>query len=105
MLDQEDDEDEDDELGDEGDMKVEQESESEPIVANYEGFKEHVRRLNPDMDSRHHWLVSRIAHQQEIRYKNLLELRVKHLQAIMNRSCGAAHHCVALGGSAYSAGC
>ncbi|KAG0650927.1 hypothetical protein D0Z07_2505 [Hyphodiscus hymeniophilus] len=100
MQDQEDDEDEDDELGDDGDMKVEQGPESEPIIANYEGFKAHVRRLNPDMDSRYNWLVSRIAHQQEIRYKNLLDLRVKHSQATMKGSCGAARHCVALGGRA-----
>lgn len=100
ILDQDDDEDEDDEAGDDGDMKIEPEQQSEPIVPNYEGFKAHVRRLNPDMDSRYNWLVSRIAHQQEIRYKNLLDLRVKHSQAIMNRNCGAGRHCVTLGGNA-----
>ena len=96
--DQDEDDEEDDEQADEGDIKVE--FEQEPIVANYEGFKAHVRRLNPDMEPRYNWLVSRIAHQQEIRYKALLDLRVKHSQAVMNRNCGAGRHCIALGGSA-----
>jgi hypothetical protein len=95
-LDEDDDED-DDEQGDEGDMKVD--AELDPIVPNYEGFKAHVRRLNPDMDTRYNWLVSRIAHQQEIRYKNLLDLRVKHSQAINAQNCSAGSHCLGLGGS------
>ena len=100
VQDQEEDEDDDDEQVDEGDLKHESEQQTEPIIANYEGFKEHVRRLNPDMDPHYKWLVSRIAHQQEIRYKNLLDLRVKHSQAIANRNCGTGRLCVALGGSA-----
>jgi hypothetical protein len=50
------------------------------------------------MDPKYNWLVSRIAHQQEIRYKGLLENRVKHSQAIVGGSCSASQHC--LGGSA-----
>ncbi|TGO22993.1 hypothetical protein BPAE_0148g00230 [Botrytis paeoniae] len=91
--------DEDDEQGDEGDIRMEP-TQSEPIVPTYEGFKEHVRRLNPDMNPKFSWLVSRIAHQQEIRYKNLLDQRVKHMQAIMDQNCSARPHCIALGGSA-----
>jgi hypothetical protein len=98
-LDQDDDEDEEDEQADDGDMRVEGGS-SEPIIPNYEGFKDHVRRLNPNMDPKYNWLVSRIAHQQEIRYKHLLELRVKHMQATRNHTCTARPHCIALGGSA-----
>jgi hypothetical protein len=97
-LDEEDDD--DDEQADDGDMKIESDEQADPIVPNYEGFKAHVRRLNPEMGPQYNWLVSRIAHQQEIRYKNLLDLRVKHSQAIGNRSCGAARHCVSLGGTA-----
>lgn len=92
-----DDEDDEDDPGDESDMRVD--AEVDPIVPNYEGFKEHVRRLNPDMDPRYNWLVSRIAHQQEIRYKNLLDLRVKHSQAIVARNCSAGPCCLSLGGS------
>lgn len=99
VQDQDDEDDEDDEQMDENDLKAEGEQ-ADPIIPNYDGFKAHVRRLNPDMEPRYNWLVSRIAHQQEIRYKNLLELRVKHSQAITNRSCSAGTHCVAMGGSA-----
>ncbi|RAL66753.1 hypothetical protein DID88_007536 [Monilinia fructigena] len=98
-VDQDEEDDEEDEQGDEGDMKVEP-AQSEPIVPTYEGFKEHVRRLNPDMNPKFSWLVSRIAHQQEIRYKNLLDQRVKHMQAIKNHNCSARSHCIALGGNA-----
>jgi hypothetical protein len=87
---------EDDEVDDQGDMTI---ADEEPIVPNYEGFKAHIRRLNPGMDSQYNWLVSRIAHQQEIRYKNLLDMRVKHSQAIVRRECAAGPLCLALGGS------
>jgi hypothetical protein len=92
-----DDDDDDDDQEDEGDMRIE--AEVDPIVPNYEGFKAHVRRLNPDMEARYNWLVSRIAHQQEIRYKNLLDLRVKHSQAINARNCSAGSCCLSLGGT------
>ncbi|KAE9380914.1 hypothetical protein N431DRAFT_363028 [Stipitochalara longipes BDJ] len=71
----------------------------ESIIPNYEGFKAHVRRLNPDMDPRYNWLISRIAHQQEIRYKRLLEMRLEHCHAILRKECAAGRHCLALGGS------
>lgn len=96
--DQEDDDEDDDEQLDENDIRFD--TKQEPIIPTYEGFKAHVRRLNPDMDPRYNWLVSRIAHQQEIRYKNLLELRVKHSQAVQARSCEAGRHCISLGGTA-----
>jgi hypothetical protein len=87
---------EDDEVDDQGDMAI---ADEEPIVPNYEGFKAHIRRLNPGMHSQYNWLVSRIAHQQEIRYKNLLDMRVKHSQAIERRECAAGPLCLALRGS------
>ncbi|TAQ84847.1 hypothetical protein B7494_g6839 [Chlorociboria aeruginascens] len=99
-IDQDGSDDEDDEQGDEGDLKMEIPQQLDPIIPTYEGFKSHVRRLNPDMDKTYQWLVNRIAHQQEIRYKNLLDLRVKHAQAIQDRNCSAGSHCVSMGGSA-----
>ncbi|KAH8753476.1 hypothetical protein BGZ57DRAFT_964852 [Hyaloscypha finlandica] len=98
--DEDEDEDENEEV--EEIKEVDLSRERNPIVPNYEGFKEHVLRLNPDMDPRNKWLVSRIAHQQEIRYKNLLEIRVKHSQAIQARNCPAGPHCLTLGGAATS---
>ncbi|KAL3424829.1 C2H2 finger domain-containing protein [Phlyctema vagabunda] len=94
------DEDEDDEDDEEfeGDHKIEPNQNSDPIVPNYDGFKAHVWRLNPEMDPQFSWLVSRIAHQQDIRYKTLLGSRVKHSQAVRKGSCSAGQHCEALGG-------
>ncbi|KAH9218979.1 hypothetical protein DL95DRAFT_384813 [Leptodontidium sp. 2 PMI_412] len=96
--DREEDDDEDDEA-EENDMKTESAQQADPIEPTYEGFKAHVRRLNPGMDLQHRWLVSRIARQQVIRYKNLLDLRVKHSQDINARNCSAGPQCLALGGS------
>jgi len=71
----------------------------EPIIPNYEGFKAHVRRLNPDMDPEHDWLVYRIAHQQEVRFKNLLDMKVKHCQAVSTQgACTSGRHSLATGG-------
>ena len=86
--------DEDDEQADENDVEIKSEEQSEPIVPNYEGFKTHVRRLNPNMDlSDCSWLVSRIGRQQETRYKYLLELRVGHIRAAMAHSCPNRNLC------------
>lgn len=71
---------------------------AESIMPNYDGFKAHIRHLNPAMDPKYNWLVSRIAHQQEVRYKSLLDLRLKHNQAIRANSCSSGNKCLALGG-------
>ncbi|CZR66775.1 uncharacterized protein PAC_16676 [Phialocephala subalpina] len=83
----------------EGNVEEDPDLEQLPLIPTYDGFKAHIRRLNPDMEPRYNWLVSRVAHQQEIRYKNLLDLRMKHTQATLNRTCQAGSHCLALGGS------
>lgn len=90
------DEEEDEEDEDEDSAPM---SPPEPIIPNHEGFKAHLRRLNPDMGPEHDWLVSRVAHQQEIRYKNLLQSKIKHLQTVESRHCPAADQCLALGGT------
>jgi hypothetical protein len=100
VVDLDDDDEDDDDLGEEDDIKQEEEEETDPIVPNYEGFKAHIRQLNPDMDPKYSWLVSRVAHQQEVRYKNLLNLRVKHQKDVALRNCAAGPHCIALGGNA-----
>lgn len=63
------------------------------IVPNYEGFEEHIRQLNPNMDSEHDWLVSRIARHQEGRYKSLLDIHVKHSHAVQSGKCASAKYC------------
>ncbi|KAL2064862.1 hypothetical protein VTL71DRAFT_4002 [Oculimacula yallundae] len=90
-------EDEEDDEAEENDMNMSSEQQADPIDPTYEGFKSHVRQLNPEMPSQNKWLVSRIARQQVIRYKNLLEMRVKHSQDVSAQKCS---HCLESGGSA-----
>ena len=68
-----------------------------PITPNFIGFQEHVIRLYPMIER--NYLVDRIAHQQVVRYKALLQWRVKHQGSIASQNCPAGHHCIALGGS------
>ena len=93
VYDHDEEDDDDDEQGDENDVEIKSEDQLEPIVPSYDGFKAHVRRLNPDMDSDCNWLVSRIGRQQETRYKSLLELRVNHIRAIVAHNCANRHLC------------
>jgi hypothetical protein len=67
----------------------------EHLVPSFEGFQDHIRYLNPGMDSQHGWLIKRIADHQEVRFKHLLDLRIKHSQAILSGSCPSGHLCLA----------
>ncbi|CAJ2513858.1 Uu.00g019770.m01.CDS01 [Anthostomella pinea] len=103
-VDPEDDDEDDDEGFDDMDMKTEQ-GESEAIVPTFGGFREHVLRLNPRLAcsegaESHHYLVDRIAHQMIIRYKQLLNAKIKHLNQVNQRNCPCGTSCMALGGSA-----
>ncbi|RDW67725.1 hypothetical protein BP6252_09121 [Coleophoma cylindrospora] len=100
LLDQDDDDDDDDEEADEMDYRMKTTENTDPIDPTNEGFKAHIRRLNPTMAPQYSWLISRIAHQQEIRYKNLLTARVKHLQAVHKGGCSSGQHCLTVGGKA-----
>jgi hypothetical protein len=95
----EDDDDEDD-LYEDGDMKDESNKLMDGITPNLAGFQQHVLKLNPLLATSNNYLVERIAHQQCHRYKNLLNLRVKHLQAVAARNCSCGSMCIAMGGSA-----
>jgi len=68
---------------------------SDPIIPSYEGFKTHARQLNPRLTD---YMVERITQEQMRRYKRLLEFRVKHLNAVKNRSCASKNFCPDLGG-------
>ncbi|KAK8019759.1 hypothetical protein PG990_004897 [Apiospora arundinis] len=93
-----DDEDEDDAL-DDPDIKLEP-SDAEDIVPTFEGFQQHILRLNPGLDKTNDYLVERIAHQMIVRYKNLQNLKIKHLKAVNTGSCMCGGLCLAQGGSA-----
>lgn len=93
-----DDEDEDDEDNEESDLDANANL-IDGITPNFSGFHQHVLTLNPQLAAAQcSYLVDRIAHQQIIRYKQLLSAKVKHLGLGANCSSGAL--CVALGGTA-----
>lgn len=96
--DNDDDEDDEDDNFEEGDMKFEANL-IDHIEANFAGFQSHVLKLNPQLDDQQNsYLVDRIAQHQVIRYKTLLNLKVKHLTLGANCPCGSL--CMALGGQA-----
>jgi hypothetical protein len=95
-----DDEDDEDDLYEDGDMKSEATKLIDDITPNFAGFQQHVLKLNPLLNTTNTYLVDRIAQQQCVRYKALLNLRVKHLQAIGARNCTCGSMCIAQGGSA-----
>ncbi|PTB66989.1 hypothetical protein BBK36DRAFT_1135226 [Trichoderma citrinoviride] len=92
-----DDEDEDDDFYEDNDMKMNPNI-IDDIAPNFAGFQQHIQTLNPGLPPVHSYLVDRIAHQQIIRYKQLLNNKVKHLGLGANCPCGPL--CLALGGSA-----
>ncbi|KAJ4297160.1 hypothetical protein N0V88_004078 [Collariella sp. IMI 366227] len=100
--DADDDEEDDDDGFDDGDMKGESPGLIDDITPNFAGFQQHIMKLNPFLAGQPEraYLVDRIAHQQLIRYKYLLNLRVKHLQAIGTKNCSAGSMCIAQGGQA-----
>jgi hypothetical protein len=95
-----DDDDDEDDFYEDGDMKAEANRLIDDIAPNFAGFQQHVLKLNPLLSTTSTYLVDRIAHQQCVRYKGLLNMRVKHLQAITARNCSCGSMCIALGGSA-----
>ncbi|KAK8082869.1 hypothetical protein PG996_001650 [Apiospora saccharicola] len=95
---EDDDEDEDDGL-DDMDIKVEP-GEAEDIVPTLDGFQQHILRLNPGLDKTNDYLVERIAHQMIVRYKNLQNLKIKHIKAANTGSCMCGSLCIAQGGCA-----
>ncbi|TQV90551.1 C2H2 finger domain-containing protein [Cordyceps javanica] len=94
--DDEDDDDDDDSLEDSSMKK--NPNEIDAIPHTYAGFQEHALKLNPGLENGGLYLVDRIAHQQVIRYKHLLNLKVNHMRQGANCSYGSL--CMALGGSA-----
>jgi hypothetical protein len=92
-----DDDDEDDDLYEDNDMRANPNL-IDDFTPNFSGFQQHVVALNPALENTYGYLVDRIAHQQIVRYKHLLNAKVKHLGLGANCSCGSL--CLTLGGSA-----
>ncbi|GAB1310419.1 C2H2 finger domain-containing protein [Madurella fahalii] len=94
------DEDEEDDLFEDGDVRAEADKLIDDITPNFAGFQKHILTLNPDLKTMNTYLVDRIAHHQLVRYKGLLNYRVKHLQAVSAQNCSCGTMCVAMGGRA-----
>ncbi|KZZ96049.1 Zinc finger, C2H2-like protein [Moelleriella libera RCEF 2490] len=92
-----DDEDDDDDFCNESDLRADSHM-IDQITPTLAGFQQHVKMLNPTLEHTHQYLVDRIAHQQVVRYKHLLQAKIKHLRLDGHCTCGSL--CVALGGSA-----
>ncbi|KAI1330975.1 hypothetical protein F5Y16DRAFT_321005 [Xylariaceae sp. FL0255] len=100
MVDQEDDDDEDEDGADEMDLKIEIDR-ADAIEPNLNGFRAHVLKLNPSLagaDNPRGYLVDRIAHQMVVRYKHLLNAKLKHLSLANQQNCPSGTACLSLGG-------
>ncbi|KZL87820.1 c2h2 finger domain-containing protein [Colletotrichum incanum] len=95
-VDVDDDDEDEDELYEDGDMNAESSKLIEGVSPNFAGFQQHVLRLNPDLATTNNYLVDRIAHQQVVRYKSLLNNKVKHLG--LGQACSCGTFCLARGG-------
>ncbi|KAK0731689.1 hypothetical protein B0H67DRAFT_476542 [Lasiosphaeris hirsuta] len=100
VADADEDDDDDDELYEDAEMKTEANKIFDDITPNFEGFKQHILKLNHMLATTNTYLVDRIAHQQSVRYKSLLNARVKHLQCTAVNNCSCGPLCIDLGGSA-----
>ncbi|KAL0939344.1 C2H2 finger domain-containing protein [Colletotrichum truncatum] len=96
-LDLDDDDDEDDGF-EEGEINSESSKLIDNITPNFAGFQRHIICLNPDLENMNNFLVDRIAHQQLVRYKSLLNTKVKHLG--LGAACSSGSLCQARGGRA-----
>ena len=65
------------------------------IVPTLEGFKSHIRQLNPRLPP---YMFDRIAQEQLRRFKKLMDFKLKHAQAMSMGKCQSDKHCIELGG-------
>jgi hypothetical protein len=70
------------------------------IEPTFAGFKEHILRLNPLLKDNDTYLADRLAYHQVARYKQLLGLKIKHLNSIASHRCSSGSMCIAQGGRA-----
>ena len=98
--DADDDEDDDDDMYEDPEMRSQANKIIDDITPNFNGFQQHILKLNPSLATTNNYLVDRIAHQQIVRYKSLLNSRVKHIQSTANNNCACGTLCITLGGSA-----
>lgn len=96
-MENDDDEDDDDDLYEDSDMRVDANI-IDTVEPKFQGFQEYILKLNPALDGQYNYLVDRLAQHQVIRYKALLNSKVKHLGQGAHCPCGSL--CMAMGGQA-----
>ena len=88
-------EDDEDEVMEEKGVNIDFTIRADPIVPNLDGFRSNVRQINPRLPA---YMVERVAQEQRLRYKKLMEFKIKHAQAISNKKCSSGTRCMSLGG-------
>jgi hypothetical protein len=89
-----DDEDEEDEEEEQDHASLYDSKPDEHVVINptRDGFRAHVRQLNPDISQT--YLLERCAHHNRLRYKALLTADVQHHQKVRSGTCAADSYCL-----------
>ncbi|MDI1491405.1 MAG: hypothetical protein OHK93_002614 [Ramalina farinacea] len=91
-----DDEDDDEDDGnDDIGIKMDLSMKADPIIPTLDGFKTHIKQLNPRLPS---YMFDRIAQEQLRRYKKLCDFKLKHLQTLQRGKCSSGKHCTDSGG-------
>ena len=67
------------------------------VVPTYDGFKYQIGILNPRVKG---YLLERLTQEQSKRYKRMLDLKMRHSEAVSRRQCNSKEFCVAMGGEA-----
>lgn len=94
--DPDDDDDDDDDLYEEGDARAGASNIIDDLTPTLSGFREQVLKMNPRLEEHNTYLVDRIAHQQVVRYKELLNKKVKHIGQTNTGTCPSGQMCHAL---------
>ncbi|KAI0142457.1 hypothetical protein F4776DRAFT_653618 [Hypoxylon sp. NC0597] len=72
--------------------------EIQSIIPTYEGFRQHILRLNPLIPETSTFLIDRIATHCVVRLKRLKDARTNHLDLVIKGSCPSRTLCLAMGG-------
>ena len=76
-------------------VKMDLSPRTEMIIPTFDGFKMHVRDVNPRLPV---YLVERLGQEQLRRYKKLLEFKANHARAVQLDKCDSGSHCIEKGG-------
>lgn len=95
-----DDDEEEEDIYEDGDARTGLSNIMDDLIPSLAGFREQVVKTNPRLAEHNTYLVDRIAHQQVIRYKDLVNKRIKHIQQTNAGNCPSGNMCIAAGGSA-----